>query len=105
MQGHSFVYWLDPNAILERIQGSSNSELYEFRNALQRVYDSRVYYENCKDDYKNLKTLYDGVQKMDTSSWGEVKSAYQNWIVNDLERYIGKIKPEERRNNHGTENE
>ena len=92
--GHSFVYWLEPQQILERINRSDNAELYQFRCALQSVYDAHVYYEHVLDDYDHLKALHEGVENMDTSEWGEVKRAYHEWIVNDISRYLEKIKPE-----------
>ena len=93
LSGHSFVYWLEPKRILERICGSNNSELFQFRCALQSVYNTHVYYEHMNDDYDHLKTLHDGVLNMDISKWGEVKKAYYEWIVNDTEKYLEKIKP------------
>ena len=41
--GHSFVYWLETAQILDRINSSDNAELYQFRCALQCVYDAHVY--------------------------------------------------------------
>lgn len=94
LEGHSFIYWLEPERILERIVGSNNKELYQFRNALRAVYDTRVYYEHMKDDYYHLKALHDGVETLDTSAWGEVKKAYKDWIANDISRYLERIKPD-----------
>ncbi len=94
LQGHSFVYWLEPEEILIKIEESDNAELHQFRNALQCVYDAYVYYENKNDDYEHLKELQEGVREMDTSDWGEVKRAYQDWIVNDIGRYLEKIEPD-----------
>ena len=92
---HSFVYWLEPQKILERINSSNNEELHQFCFALQSVYDTHVYYEYKKDDYNHLKALHDGVESMDISGWGEVKKAYQEWIVSDIDSYLKKIKPEQ----------
>ena len=95
IEGHSFVYWLDPKLIVERINESKNKELYQFRNVLQTVYSRHVYYEHMKDDYEHLKELHDGVEELDISSWGEVKKAYKDWIVNDINRYLERVKPDE----------
>ena len=93
LQGHSFIYWLEPEEILKRIKESGNAELYQFRNALQCIYDAHVYYERWNDDYEHLKALQKGVRRMDTSDWGEVKKVYQAWIANDIGRYLEKINP------------
>lgn len=95
IESYSFVYWLDPKLIVGRINKSNNSELYQFRNALQAVYNKNVYYECLNDDYEHLKELYDDVEKLDTSAWGEVKKAYKVWIVNDINRYLERIEPVE----------
>ena len=92
--GHSFVYWLEPELILDRINSSDNAELYQFRCALQCVYEAHVYYEHKNDDYDHLKAIHDGVESVNTSGWGEVKKAYQEWIINDTDRYLERIKPE-----------
>ncbi len=93
LQGHSFIYWLDPQVILENIAISNNSELYQFRLALQAIYDSRIFYEHKGDDYNHLSELYEGFKTLDKSNWGEVKQAYGGWICNDIGRYLEKIKP------------
>lgn len=92
LAGYSFVYWLQPIRILERIKGSNNTELNQFRIALNSVYATRVYYEHMKDDYNHLKAIHDGVRALDTSTWGEVKRAYKDWIVNDISGYLERIK-------------
>ena len=92
--GNSFMYWLEPQQILERISSSNNTELYQFRCALQSIYGAHVYYKHVMDDYDHLKVLHDGVENMDVSEWGEVKKAYREWIVNDIDRYLEEIKPE-----------
>ena len=92
---HSFVYWLEPQQILRRLNSSDNAELYQFRLALQKVYNGHVYYDNMKDDYDHLKALHDGVVNMDVSGWGRVKKAYHKWIVYDTEKYLERIKPKE----------
>jgi len=53
-----------------------------------------VYYEHENDDYEHLKAIHDGVESVNTSGWGEVKKAYQEWIINDTDRYLERIKPE-----------
>ena len=61
----------------------------------EAVYDIYVYYENMKDDYGHLKEICDGVKALDTSPWGDVKKAYQVWIINDINRYLERIRPDE----------
>ena len=94
LEGHSFVYWLEPECILERIEKSNNEELYQFRNAFKAVYDARVYYEHIKDDYRHLIAIYYGVEALDTSAWEEVKRAYEDWIFNVFSKYLERIKPD-----------
>lgn len=93
--GHSFVYWLEPQQILDRINSSNNAELDQFRCALQRIYNDHVYYEHIRDDYEHLKILHDSLENIDISEWGEVKKAYHKWIINDMGRYLEKIQQEQ----------
>lgn len=95
IQGHSFIYWLEPEQILSRIIWSNNSELDFFRHALQCLYGDTVYYEHGKDDYEHLKTIKDGFINIDTASWGQVKMVYRRWLAGDFERYLERIKPED----------
>lgn len=94
VEGHSFIYWLDPDMVLNLISGSTNKQLYQFRNALYCVYGEHVYYENKHDDYAHLQYIKECVESMDTVTWGEVKKAYKNWIYNDLKRYLEKVYPD-----------
>ena len=89
---HSFVYWLEPRQVLKRINSSDNAELFQFRCALQKIYNGHTYYEKMEDDYGHLKEIHDGVINMDISGWGEVKKAYYKWIVNDTKKYLERIK-------------
>ena len=96
IQGHSFIYWLSPEQILCRIASSDNEELDLFRHALQSLYGDTVYYEHRKDDYEHLKAIKDDFINMDTSSWGQVKMVYRRWLAGDFERYLERIKPEDK---------
>lgn len=91
--GHSFVYWIEPAKILALITVSSNSELSQFRSALNCVYDRHVYYEHKNDDLEHLTVLCDGIKQMETSSWGQVKKAYQEWLLNDIRNYLTWVTP------------
>ena len=80
---------------MARINDSNNEGLYQFRIALHSIYDMHVYYEHMKDDYSHLKDILDGIEKLDTSAWGEVKKAYKIWIIKDIGQYLERIKPDE----------
>lgn len=94
--GHSFVYWLEPKQLLELIDASGVEALHHFRLALQSLYDRSVYYEHMREDYPHLQAIKEGFEKLDKSGWGEVKKAYDGWIRNDLDKYLERIRPEEK---------
>lgn len=94
VNGHSFVFWLEPSDILARISESTNAELSQFRDALSCFYDTYVYYEHMNDDYEHLVAIQKGVAEMNTSEWGEIKRAYQTWIVNDIGRVLDRLSEE-----------
>lgn len=93
--GYSFIYWLEPEQIIELIDESDCKELYYFRLALQSFYDHSIYYEHMRDDYPHLQAVKDGFEKLDKSGWGEVKYAYEGWLMDDFVKYLKRIKPEE----------
>ena len=95
LKGHSFVYWLDPQQIVALVSRSNNYELDQFRWALQRIYGERVHYEHKADDFDHLKAMRDGIEETDKSSWGQIKRAYCKLICEDIDRYLGDIKPKE----------
>ena len=66
--------------------------------ALQSVYDHSVYYEHMRDDYPHLRDIKDGFERLDKSAWGEVKKAYNEWLMTDFEEYLERIKPDDEHN-------
>ncbi len=95
LREHSFIYWVKPDQIVDRINESSNSELYQLRQALLQLYDSNSFYEIRKDDYNNLNVILKKLENTDDTNWGEVKRVYKKWIISDLSKYIEKTKPSE----------
>lgn len=92
IEGHSFIYCIQPEDLLERISRACNSELQNFRNALQSVYSEYVTYRMANEDLEHLSELKEGISKLDTSQYGEIKRLYIRWIEGDIERYIKRIK-------------
>lgn len=97
LQWHSFIYWIEPEIIANKIAKSSNKELQQFRFALQYCYESnRVSYENKDiDNLTELKRLLDAANK---SEMGEIQKNYYTWIVNDISGYLERIDPYRKQN-------
>lgn len=79
---------------MKLIDISGCNELYNFRLALQSVYDRSVYYAHMKDDYPHLLKIKEGFVSLDKSEWGQVKQAYDEWIIHDIEKYLERITPD-----------
>ena len=94
IQGHSFIYWLNPRDILMRIEDSTNSELSQFRRALMQVYDLPENYEKKKEDYKKLKFIRRRIEELASWSTGEVKRGNLNRLKDDLEKYLEILEPD-----------
>jgi hypothetical protein len=92
VRGRSFVFWLAPSAIAERIRVSKNSELQQFRFAMQCYYDRHTYYEEQADDVEHLSELLELLEIIDKSDYGQIQRCYYSWIVNDIKRYLEKIR-------------
>lgn len=88
IEGWSVIYWADPEQILQRLGVSNNKELDSFRDILQRIYSTSVYYPNMEDDYNHLLELKEGLDKIDKTQFGEVKKHAFKWIQGDIERYL-----------------
>ena len=93
VRGHSFIYWLAPDVIAEKIRVSTNAELQQFRFAMQCYYDRSTYYEAQADDLDHLSELKKLLEDADKSQLGQIKKSYYVWIINDIERYLEKIVP------------
>lgn len=93
IRGHSFVYWIEPDNILELIEKSNNFELDQFRWSLENIYSKYVYYEKRDDDYPHLKSLSDGLDAIDTSGWGEIKKNYIGWLKETIGKHLQKMIP------------
>lgn len=93
VKGHSFIYWLAPEVIAEKIHSSSNAELQQFRYAMQCYYDRSTYYEAQADDVAHLSELKKLLEDTDRSQLGQIQKNYYSWLVNDIERYLEKIVP------------
>ena len=90
--GYSFIFWIDPNELFEKISRGNNHELQNFRNALTSIYSDYVTYRNAAEDLDHLSELKKGIAEMDVTIYGEIKRLYMGWIKGDIERYMHKIK-------------
>ena len=88
LKGWSFVYWIAPEVIIERLKNSSNKEIDEFRHVLGNLYDSSLYYKHKEDDYNHLYELKKQIKEIDTSFAGEIKKKAYKWTERDLEQYL-----------------
>ncbi len=93
VKGRSFIFWLAPSAIAERIRVSNNAELQQFRFAMQCYYDRHTCYEEQTDDVEHLSELMELLDNIDKSGFGQIQRCYYSWIVNDIKRYLAKICP------------
>ena len=91
INGHSFIYWIEPDLLVKKIAESSNYELNQFRQAVQCCYGDRFYYEKRHDDVEHLKAIKQLLQDVDKNNWGAIKKVYSGWIIGDIERYLEKI--------------
>lgn len=95
VKGHSFIFWLEPRIIASKIAESSNSELQQFRFAMQCYYDRSTYYEAKADDIDHLQELKNLIEKADMEGVGQIKRNYYKWIIGDIERYLEEIRGKE----------
>ncbi len=92
VEGRSFIYWLETDALLEKIKTANNEQIHQFRLALQCYYDKSVYYEYKANDYDRLAALRKGLDAL--PSFGQIKTVCLNWLKNDLDEYMKGIRPE-----------
>lgn len=96
VKGWSFIYWISPDIIIERLKICNNKELYNFRRLLQNIYGKSVFYEHRADDYDHLCELKKQIKNVDVSPFGEIKKQKFKWIERDLETYLRKFPQYER---------
>ena len=92
---HTAVYWIKPEVLVQKIADSSNYELQQFRYTLSKYYGGYIYYENKRDDIKNLRMLLELLKKQDGSLYGQIKNNYYSWIINDINRYLELLSQEQ----------
>ncbi len=92
---HTAIYWIEPEVLIQKIEYSSNFELQQFRYTLSNYYNGYIYYENKRDDKNNLRKLLELLKKQDRSLYGQIKSNYYSWIINDINRYLELISQEQ----------
>ena len=95
VKGHSFIFWLEPRIIASKIAESSNSELQQFRFAMQCYYERSAYYEAKADDIDHLQELKNLIEKADMEGVGQIQRNYYKWILEDIERYLEEIRGKE----------
>lgn len=89
LNGHSFVYWLNTDDIVQLIVNCKNEQLYSFRMALHALYKSnRLYYHNKVDDLQQLQKLLQAIKAIEPLEFGEIKKIKIKWLVLNLEEYI-----------------
>lgn len=95
VKGHSFIFWLEPRIIASKIAESSNSELQQFRFAMQCYYDRSTYYEAKADDIDHLQELKNLLEEADMEGVGQIQRNYYKWIIGDIERNLEVIRGKE----------
>ena len=88
----TFIYWIAPKTLLDKITTSNNKELYTFREALHEVYRNGLYYDHWKDDVPHLVELY--LQLGQTEFKGCIKKQSISWIRNDIRKWIKSFDPD-----------
>ena len=87
ISGHSFIYLLDPQELINRIENSNNKELFQFHCVLEQL--CSTLYPKKKDDCFHLRELQNGLNMLIKHSikLEKVKRANILLIVNDLSKY------------------
>ena len=88
---HSFIYWLDPQTLSNKIKNSNNAELQQFRFAMQHYYDSTPL-QKASCDSKHLESLKTLLENTNMEGLGEIHRNYYHWIVGDINRYLERLK-------------
>lgn len=93
VRGHSFVYWLEPDKIVELLKKSKNKQIQTFLYSLQNYYGNRVYYENMPDDKVHLeeikKMLSDYVDLINEQA---IKKYLITLLIDYIDRSLEKIR-------------
>lgn len=92
----SFIYWIEPVRLYSLILESTNNQLFAFRRALAGVYNSGMYFNHKDDDYLHLTELQQLLINTDKSSISKTKGAHVDWLVADIQKYLGKMKAPQR---------
>ena len=105
IRGRSFIYWIDPNELFNRIKDSSSAQIYVFRLALNEVYSIYTNYQHKDDDYANLSLLKEFLEKEDTSGWDRIKNLQKEWLIADLKKYCKMISDMQKNNRNSNDDE
>ena len=94
ISGHSFMYYLEPETLIENITKSDNKQLESFRRALHNLYSNNVFYKKMADDYLKLKEFKVKLEKLDIAEFGDVKRIVIGWMKQNLEEYFPRVEAE-----------
>ena len=92
----SFIYWIEPEQLYSLVLESKNDQLFAFRKALAGVYNSGMYFNHRDDDYLHLTEFQQLLAKTDRSSISRIKGAHIDWLVTDIQKYLGSMKVPQR---------
>ena len=92
----SFIYWIEPEQLYSLVLESKNDQLFAFRRTLAGVYNSGMYFNHKDDDYLHLTEFQQLLIKTDRSSIIKTKGAHIDWLVTDIQKYLGKMKVPQR---------
>lgn len=90
-RGRSFIYWIAPKELFNKIKDSNSGQIHTFRITLQDIYSIHTNYQHKEDDYSNLSLLLQYLEKSDTSNWDQIKNKQIEWLIADLKKYCKTI--------------
>ena len=90
-RGRSFIYWIAPEELFNRIKDSNSGQIHTFHITLQDIYSIHTNYQHKEDDYSNLSLLLQYLEKSDTSNWDQIKNKQIEWLIADLKKYCKTI--------------
>ena len=93
IRGKSYIYWLKPNDVIEKLRTCTNRELDSFRRLIVRTYEHAVY-DNVKADVPHLKEYVKLIDEIDKSELGDLQSFIFDEIKYEIKSKLDLLEPD-----------